>query len=497
MEGRSEMEPSSVISRTFTRRAFLAGIAATAALPVLAACQPTIQKEIVEVEKEVTRIVEQPVEIEIEKEVIVEKEVVVVATPDMTRSQIVFQNRGGDPDLAAAIGIAAAYNVRYPEREVKIDHTTGDHSQHLQLQIAAGRAPDVFFDASLRTGGILWDKGIIQSLEDFLKKDFNPADHIKEMWISMVYDGHRIALPWDSGSFALFVNKKLFAEAGVELPPQDRKMTYEETLEKAIALTVDLNGKHPGESGHDPTRPKQYGYQPVVYIGVPNFVYSRGGEVIDAAGRAQFQDAASIEGWQRAANWSLKDHVSPSPLYVSEGIGFQFGNIAMREGGVWGLGSNNDTLGDDWMACPIPAADKPNSIGWYSGQSMTTQSKNKDDAWHWMNWVSLSQEGERTLASFGLLQPTRHDNLERWRNSSDPPGAESRQVFVNELDSENIRWPGDHQQSFWLKYGQYAINAWRPRNDALIRGKVEYQDVAAEWEKTFQTILDTGQPIKE
>ena len=30
-----------------------------------------------------------------------------------------------------------------------------------------------------------------------------------------------------------------------------------------------------------------------------------------------------------------------------------------------------------------------------------------------------------------------------------------------------------------------------------IRGKVEYQDVAAEWEKTFQTILDTGEPIKE
>ena len=62
-------------------------------------------------------------------------------------------------------------------------------------------------------------------------------------------------------------------------------MTYDETLEKAIALTVDLNGKHPGESGHDPTRPKQYGYQPVIYIGVPNFVYSRGGEVIDSGGR--------------------------------------------------------------------------------------------------------------------------------------------------------------------------------------------------------------------
>ena len=51
-----------LMTRGLTRRTFLAGLGATAALPILAACAPTVEKEIVEVEKEVTRIVEKLVE---------------------------------------------------------------------------------------------------------------------------------------------------------------------------------------------------------------------------------------------------------------------------------------------------------------------------------------------------------------------------------------------------------------------------------------------------
>ena len=65
----------SSLTRGFSRRSFLVGLGATAALPILAACQP----QVVEKTVEVPVIVKETVVVQevVEKEVIVEKEVVV------------------------------------------------------------------------------------------------------------------------------------------------------------------------------------------------------------------------------------------------------------------------------------------------------------------------------------------------------------------------------------------------------------------------------------
>ena len=57
-----------LLSRKFSRRSFLAGLGAAAALPVLAACEPQVVEKIV---KE-TVVVEKEVQVEVEKEVTVE-----------------------------------------------------------------------------------------------------------------------------------------------------------------------------------------------------------------------------------------------------------------------------------------------------------------------------------------------------------------------------------------------------------------------------------------
>ena len=79
-----------LVTRRFARRSFLAGLGASAALPILAACQPQIVEKVVEkpVDRVVTQVVERVVEkevervvtqvIEIEKIVQVEKPVEIV-----------------------------------------------------------------------------------------------------------------------------------------------------------------------------------------------------------------------------------------------------------------------------------------------------------------------------------------------------------------------------------------------------------------------------------
>src|SRR5581483_9840232 len=103
-----------------------------------------------------------------------------------TATKITFQSRGGDLLLKVAQGLVAEYNKPFPKNEVVIDHTNGDHWQKLQLSLAAGTPPDVYFDASLRTGGLGWHKGIVEDLEPYLKTDFVEADYLKEMWLAMV-----------------------------------------------------------------------------------------------------------------------------------------------------------------------------------------------------------------------------------------------------------------------------------------------------------------------
>ena len=128
-------------SRKFTRRAFLAGLGATAALPILVACQPSVEKEIVEVEKEVTRIVEKPVEVVVEKEVtrLVEQPAAMEQKPAEQRGGTLRFNawaedhfrRGIDPILAKT-GIKVSVQS-YPQ----------PFNTKLMAELAAGVGPDI------------------------------------------------------------------------------------------------------------------------------------------------------------------------------------------------------------------------------------------------------------------------------------------------------------------------------------------------------------------
>ena len=517
------MEPSRTMFRKFSRRTFVAGLAATAALPIVAACQPQVVEKIVEkpVEVVITQVVERIVEkevivqevVEVEKEVIVEvereviveveKEKIVVATPIPISSMIKFQSRGGEPDLKAAKALVAAYNEVFPQKVVEIDHTTGDHFQKVQLDIAAGLAPDVYFDASLRTGGIGWNKGIIESLEPYLRADFNQDEHIEQIWLAMTYGGNRISVPFDGGAEALFFNVDLFEAAGVPVPDHTKRMTWDEVLELGIRLTEDMDGKHPNEAGFDPTRIKTYGFQASTYFltGGDQHVHTAGGEVMDPDGNMVIDSPVAIEAYQKTADWGIKHFVSPTIAYAQAGaMSFYAGNIAMRQANVFWTVILRDSGQFQFGVAPTPMLKVPATTGYYSGQAMTKVSKDKDAAWHWMNWTGLSFEGQSVVSSSGLLQPTHKRIIEKWFNNPSPnPGRASLEVFYEELSSETVRWAGDRLQepSLYRGWGQFLVDTWSPRFDPVARGKTEYSEIAREMRGLLQEVLETGEPLRE
>ena len=418
---------------------------------------------------------------------------------NQTTSKITFQTRGGDAQLKNAQGLLVEYNRAFPKAEVVIDHTNGDHFQKLQLSLAAGTPPDVYFDASLRTGGLGWKKRIIEDIEPYLRTDFKEADYLKEMWLTMTYDGKRISVPYDSGATALYFNIDLFKKASVDPPDPKKRITWNELLDKATKLTLDANGKKPGEAGFDPTRIQQYGFAPsTTGVGAKDvWALSNGGEIIDKNGKVQYEAPEIIEAYQWLADLGAKQFVAPSPEYKQANpIGFANGNVAMAQDGVWNLGRTNDAK-VNWGAAPTPVSKVAASHGQYSGLAMTKGSTAKDATWQFMNWTSLGKDGQTYLYKVGLLQPTRKELIPLFVDDKQPPDKQYRQVFVDELSPDTIKWAGQAQNSFWFGYGQYVLDAWGPRYDPVLRGKKSFKEVAPDIRAVIQKILDTGEPAQQ
>jgi|SRR5579875_748802 len=413
--------------------------------------------------------------------------------------EIRFQSRGGNDLLKIAQDLAKEFMKVNPNIRVKNDHTNGDHFQKILTEVAAGNPPDAYHDASVRTGGLGWKKKVIEDLEPYLKADkrFKDDDHIPGAWLTEVYDHRRTAVAYDSGAMALFFNIDLFKAANVPLPDPKKRMTWDELLDKAIKLTLDVNGKHPGEPGFDPSRIKQYGFNPTTVHGHEHWFYTIGGEIIDENGKVTpvMTRPETIEGYQKLADWGAKHLVAPNPEYKqTQPIDFRSGNVAMEENGVWLIGRVNEVV-KNWGVAPFPMQKIPVSYGQYSGQCMTRLSKHKDQTWEWMYWVSLSKDGQKFLTDAGLLQPTRKDLQDYFVNNPKPPAKEYRQVFVDELNNgDTLKWPGQAQQTFYLGYRQYWIDAFGPMYDAVLRGKKQYKDIAAEVGRVMDTILSTGEP---
>jgi multiple sugar transport system substrate-binding protein len=413
--------------------------------------------------------------------------------------EIRFQSRGGNDLLKIAQDLAKEFMKVHPNIRVKNDHTNGDHFQKILTEVAAGNPPDAYHDASVRTGGLGWKKKVIEDLEPYLKADkrFKDDDHIPGAWLTEVYDHRRTAVAYDSGAMALFFNIDLFKAANVPLPDPKKRMTWDELLDKAIKLTLDVNGKHPGEPGFDPSRIKQYGFNPTTVHGHEHWFYTIGGEIIDENGKVTpvMTRPETIEGYQKLADWGAKHLVAPNPEYKqTQPIDFRSGNVAMEENGVWLIGRVNEVV-KNWGVAPFPMQKIPVSYGQYSGQCMTRLSKHKDQTWEWMYWVSLSKDGQKFLADAGLLQPTRKDLQDYFVNNPKPPAKEYRQVFVDELNNgDTLKWPGQAQQTFYLGYRQYWIDAFGPMYDAVLRGKKQYKEIAAEVGRVMDTILSTGEP---
>lgn len=367
--------------------------------------------------------------------------------------EVTFQARGDEAIFKVFRDLKADFESRVEGITIKIDEAPTEWWQKLQVATAGGTAPDACFSAAgnVQVGARM---GIYSPMNPFLDADprYKYDDFFPMALYSGSYKGEYYHAPYDGGTVTLNYNIDLFEEEGLPIPDAKTPLTWQEYFELAMKLTKDLDGRKPGESGFDPTRIKQYGCNP----GTGYFfqwIRWNGGELflekeMDKYETCLIDSPEATEAIQFLADFGAKHHCAPSPAFEqSTPINLFNGNLAMDFQGVWN-NVRQRQVEFRWDVAPLIQGKVRRPLAWWSGLSLLTDGKHKDEAYEWC-WYCTSVDGQSIVSKLGQAVP----HLKALAYSEvflDPTTKpDNDQVYLDELEHPGISIHGTiwHYQS--------------------------------------------------
>ena len=223
--------------------------------------------------------------------------------------------------------------------EVTVEYVPWGQCQEKSITLAASGNPPAVAYMGSRVLKQLADAELIRPFE---LSEEEAASYEPSVLGTVQFDGQIWGLPRAFSTKALYYNKGLFEEAGVDLP--DGPQTWDDVMMAAKAVTENTSARGIGipAASFDNTM-----------HGFLNWMYSNGGQVIDENGEVVFDSPEVIETLQFYAD--LVPYMEDGPVAYDraelEPL-FGEGQIAMYVNGGWG----RETVGDvDFGLVPIPA----------------------------------------------------------------------------------------------------------------------------------------------
>jgi len=257
---------------------------------------------------------------------------------------------GGNPEeIEKETAFVEAFNAQYGDKYKLVMDVVPNETAYdvLKTQIAAGDVPDIVGPVGVRGmasfDGAWLDLAPLIEANNVDLSDFNPA--LVEFYN---FEGQgQVGIPFGVSPSALWYNKDLFDEAGLEYPPSEwgapyadgDEWTFDKLRELAMFLTVDANGNDATMEGFDPDNITQFGYHPMWTDIRGQWTFLGAGSFADADGNAQIPD-----DWREAAKWYYEgfwtDHFIPNDSYVNsdllaQGNTFGSGAVAMNPNHTW------------------------------------------------------------------------------------------------------------------------------------------------------------------
>ncbi|MCX7681607.1 MAG: sugar ABC transporter substrate-binding protein [Anaerolineae bacterium] len=410
-----------------SRRDFLRLGALTAAGAALVGCQaPTPQ------------VIRETVEVAVEKTVEVEKTVVVQATPAPEEVvEITFMGWGATEEDEGVRSAITVFQGAEPNIKVTWLHTPENYQQKMLAMVAAGTPPDTaFIDfGNYRT---YCRDGLLLDITDMLKADpviGAPGYFIEPQETERcTYKGrwYGIGSCWVAPH--IYYNAEIFEEEGIEPPSNDpdEAWDWDHFLEVCRQLTVDVNGKHPGDSGFDPDNMERWAiHWPTWSIPLHAAIASNGGYWIDPnTGLLALDKPEATEALQRIADLMLVHQVMPQNV-AFEALGMsntqmlENRKLAMAVDGSWALAwitKIQAKLGTAVLPkMKVPATDMQAHL-----HSAFAATKHPEASWRWLRFLA-TEYYQLLFLRIGLWLPSQtalmtEEGLKKWMTLRTAPG---------------------------------------------------------------------------
>lgn len=273
---------------------------------------------------------------------------------DSSKLKIRFHVDSKSAEGVAYKKVIDAFNAEYASQNIKVTatfiaRTAGDSAYERQLStdMLEGTLPDIItFDAP--NCAAYAETGYLYDFSSYL------SSSEREQFITLnTYKGKVYGIPIQESSAGFYYNKKLFANAGIDVShvTVDNPWTFEEF--KNTCLKLKNSGVTPVDMRMDATKDET-----ATYLLYP-FIYAAGGSFVDESGLTAlgyFNSDSSKRGFQ-----FLKDLVSNE--YTNYGIGatdFFTGKVGMYLSSGWTIPDLDNKYPatfpnrDSWGLLPYP-----------------------------------------------------------------------------------------------------------------------------------------------
>ncbi|MFE7275796.1 extracellular solute-binding protein [Streptomyces sp. NPDC057623] len=309
---------------------------------------------------------------------------------------VTFWDTSNEAEKATYQALAEGFEKEHPKVDVKYVNVPFGEANAKFKNAAGGNsgAPDV-----MRTE-VAWvadfaSIGYLAPLDGTAALD-EETDYLPQAAASTEYEGKTYAVPQVIDTLALFYNKKLLREAGVEVPASVAELTAAATRisRKTGATGLYLRGDDP------------YWFLP--------YLYGEGGNLVDAEKKTvTVDDAAGVRAYQ-----VLKDLVDSKAAITDASDGwnnmenaFKSGKVAMMLNGPWAIedvkaGAEFKDAANLGVA-PVPAGSTGQGSpqgGW--NLSVYAGSENLDASYAFVKYMSSAKVQQQTTEKLSLL-PTR------------------------------------------------------------------------------------------
>ncbi len=366
---------------------------------------------------------------------------------------ITFTGWGGTEEDEGVKAAVKYYEENNPGMKVNWIQIPENYGEKVMAMVAAGTPPDTAFVYNTIFQQYAKD-GLLMDITSNMKSDpvlGKPNYFIEPQETERcTRDGkwYGIGSCWVAPH--IYYNADIFEKEGITPPSNDPEeaWTWDQFLEIARQLTIDVNGNHPGDSGFDRDNMERWAIQwPTWSIPLHAAIASNGGHWLNQeTGLIELDRPEATEALQKVADLMLVENVSPRGTAM-EALGLtntqmlETGKLAMAIDGSWALSwitKINATLGT--AVCPMlktPATDMQAHI-----HSPFAGTKYPDAAWKWIRFLG-TEFYQLIFLKIGLWLPSQTDlmtpeGMAKWYTDRTAPGQGIHPVGYDKIVTEYV-----------------------------------------------------------